>query len=139
MADWQFAPENKAVLKLFACSTRARFNRLPGWDVQANPISAMEYYKVLLTILGYRQGEDFEYGEDMLAFAKTKGLYEVARVTKFTISDLATATREALTTEVKGTGKTLAETLVEKGALDKDVAIEVDIYEDVFRSSKHHG
>jgi hypothetical protein len=129
MPDWQFARENRSIIAyLYAHPELGFIGYTDGTYRPFNKISAMEYYKVLLTALGYEQDVDFRYGEDMLKFAEEKGLTAVARVTNFTISDLATATREALTAKTKGTNKTLIESLVEKGVIDKNVALSTGIY-----------
>jgi len=130
MPDWQFAPENKAILAYLHDHPGLGFvGYTDGTYRPFNNISAMEYYKVMLTALGYKQGIDFQWGEDMLIFAASKGLYEAA-VSEFTISNLATATREALVAEVKGTGRTLLEILVEKGVIDKNAALSTGLYKE---------
>jgi hypothetical protein len=80
-------------------------------------ITAQEYYKVLLTALGYEQGVDFEWAT-VIEFAATVGLSAIADVTALTIDDFATATVEALNAEVNGTGMTLIEKLVDDGVVD---------------------
>ena len=84
-------------------------------------ISAQEYYKVLLTALGYEQGVDFEWSE-VLDFAASIGLDAIADVDGLTINDFAIATVEALNTEVKGTGMTLIEKLVDEGVVSEEDA-----------------
>lgn len=84
-------------------------------------ITAQMYYKVLLTALGYEQGVDFEWA-DVIAFAASVGLTAIADIAELTINDFAVATVEALDVEVKGTGMTLIEKLVDDGVVDIDDA-----------------
>jgi len=84
-------------------------------------ISAQEYYKVLLTALGYMQDVDFSWS-NVISYANSKGLNEIASKTSLTINDFAKATVEALDAEVKGTGMTLLEKLVTDGVIDPDDA-----------------
>ena len=80
-------------------------------------ITAQMYYKVLLTAVGYEQGVDFEWA-NVISFAASKGMDAIAGVTELTINDFAIATVEALDLEVKGTGMTLIEKLVDDGVVD---------------------
>ena len=91
------------------------------------PITAQQYYKLVLTALGYQQDVDFSYDET-LEFAADLGLGAVADADPFTINDLATATVEALTTKVKGSSQTLIAKLVEDGVVDAEVAELTGIY-----------
>lgn len=89
-------------------------------------ITAQMYYKVMLESLGYKQNTadvigDFTWA-GVMDFAKAKGLVKVANVTNLTISDLATATVEALKAPVKGATTTLAETIVAADATKADAA-----------------
>lgn len=92
-------------------------------------ITAKEYYKVLLTVLGYKQGVDFEWnGEnDVIAFAQSIGLGAVADVEEFSVNDIAIATVEALQADLADGSKTLIEKLVADGVVDEDVAVEVGL------------
>lgn len=93
-------------------------------------ITAQEYYKVVLTALGYEVGEgkDYKY-DDTFKFAAEKGLKLVADVTSYTVNDLAIATVEALKATVKGGTKTLTAKLVEDDkALDEAKATAAGIY-----------
>lgn len=93
-------------------------------------ITAQEYYKVVLTALGYEVGEgkDYKY-DDTFKFAAEKGLKLVADVTNYTVNDLAIATVEALKATVKGGTKTLTAKLVEDDkALDEAKATAAGIY-----------
>lgn len=92
-------------------------------------ITAQEYYKVVLTALGYEAGatKDYDYAKTF-EFAATKGLSKVATVSKFTVDSLAVATVEALKASVKGGTKTLINTLVEAGKVDAAKAEAAGIY-----------
>jgi len=79
-------------------------------------ITAQMYYKVLLVALGYEQGVDFEWA-DVITFAASVGLTAIAATGELTINDFAIATVEALDVEVKGTGMTLIEKLVDDGVV----------------------
>lgn len=97
-------------------------------------ITAQQYYKVMLESLGYKQNTasvvgDFTW-EGVVAFAAGKGLSKVASVAKFTANDLAIATVEALTANVKGASKSLIASLVQAGKVDKAKAITAGIYVD---------
>lgn len=87
-------------------------------------VSAQQFYKVLLTTLGYAQGEDFEYSET-IAFAKFSGLSQIAKVEKLTNADMATAMVEALGCSFKGgsPSDTLISKLVNDGIVDAEKAI----------------
>ncbi len=89
--------------------------------------SAQMIYKVLLEVLGYKQDVDFTWGET-LEFAEEVGLVKVADVTELTNNDVAIAIVEALKANVKDGEKTLAETLVEAGAIDREAAVEAGLY-----------
>jgi len=129
LADWQLAPENKALIAyLYANSELGFIGYTDGTFRPFREITAMEYYKILLTALGYEQGVDFEYGEDMLDFAADLGLSEVADVEDFAISHLATATVEALKAAVKDSEQTLLEKLVADGVIDEDDAIATGLF-----------
>jgi len=92
----------------------------------ADQINAQQYYKVLLTALGFKQDVDFKYSET-LTFAETKGLKKVAADTDFDRADFAVASVEALI--AKGSdGKTLAEVLVAAGKLDAAKAAAAGVY-----------
>lgn len=102
-----------------------------GYFSPESPMSAQAYYKVLLESLGYTQtavgvAGDFTW-DNTLQFAATKGLKKTAAATNFTVDHMAVATLEALKAKIKGSTKTLAEDLVEKGKLDKTAAIEAGV------------
>ncbi len=86
-------------------------------------VSAQHLYKVMLTILGYEQGADFDYNET-LYFAKFIGMNKIANISKLTNADLATALVEALGTPLKGGGPkdTLVSKLVNEGLISEEAA-----------------
>ena len=91
-------------------------------------ITPQEYYKVLLTALGYAIPADYAYA-DTLTFAKnTVKLAMGGDVEKFTIDSLAVATDEGLKAKVKHGSKTLAAKLVDAGKLDKAAAVAAGLY-----------
>lgn len=97
-----------------------------------NEISAQQYYKIVLTALGYEEGEgkDFLYA-DTIKFAEEKGLKKVdADKEALTVDDVCVATVEGLRAAVKGGTKTLATVLVEAGEIDADKAKAAGIYEE---------
>lgn len=90
-----------------------------GWtgtgDGKFDPLSgvtAQQYYKVLLEAIGYKQDADFTYA-DVLTYAKTKGLSQIADAGALRNGHIATATVEAVKAKLKGGGKTLAEALTD--------------------------
>jgi len=116
-----------------------------GWTGDQNgnfmpnkKITAQEYYKILLTALGYTQitpdnpNGDFTWS-DTFTFAKEKGLYAVANVTQFKIRNLVTATVEALKANIKkentsDSDMTLIAKLVGEGRINPLVAEATGIY-----------
>lgn len=78
-------------------------------------MTAQAFYKVLLTILGYRQDVDFTWA-NTLTFAATKGLTRIANDTSLNNNDVAIAMVEALNANTK-TGKKLILELVEDGVV----------------------
>lgn len=83
-------------------------------------ISAEQYYKVMLEVLGYKQDVDFEY-KNVLVTAGSLGLGKAASAKPFKNINIATATVEALGAKIKGQSKTLADALVEQKKLNKDM------------------
>lgn len=80
-------------------------------------ITAKDYYKVMLHALGYNSSTnavigDFEY-ENTLSFASERGLSKVALEDPFTVSDMATATVEALRSTTKDGSTKLIKRLVD--------------------------
>ncbi|AZN38683.1 plastocyanin/azurin family copper-binding protein [Paenibacillus albus] len=78
-------------------------------------ISAQQFYKVLLEVLGYKSGADYKYA-DTLAFAAGKGLKQIAGVSMLTNDDIATALIESLNSKSAG-GATLFAKLQSGGVI----------------------
>jgi len=100
-----------------------------GWQGDLNGmidplgyISSQAMYKVLLSVLGYKLGEDFAW-EETLAFAGGKGLKALAQKRgHLTNGDVSVMLVETLKTRMKGNEDTLCEFLVGKGVIDEDAA-----------------
>ncbi len=91
-------------------------------------ITAQQYYKVLLTALGYEIPTDYSY-DLTVEFAKSLGLDAVSGDKEvLTVNDLSVMTVEALKTAVKGGTATLATTLVDAGKIDAVKAEAAGIY-----------
>ncbi|MFB9328740.1 plastocyanin/azurin family copper-binding protein [Paenibacillus aurantiacus] len=86
----------------------------------ADPISAQQFYKVLLEALGYKSGKDFRYA-DTEAFARSKGLYQITGTATLTNAHIATALVEALAGQTAD-GTTLFSKLQAAGVLDAAAA-----------------
>ncbi|HEX3028153.1 MAG TPA: Ig-like domain-containing protein, partial [Clostridia bacterium] len=86
-------------------------------------VSAQQLYKVMLTVLGYEQGADFDYNETLF-FAKFVGMSKIANVSKLNNANLATALVETLGTSLKGGGPkdTLVSKLVNEGLIAEAAA-----------------
>ncbi|QUH29153.1 hypothetical protein [Vallitalea guaymasensis] len=103
-----------------------------GWignNNQFNPnktISAKEYYKVLLETLGYEIGKDYMW-DNVLSFAKEKGLSKISNVKELTNKDIAVATVEALELKTKE-GVVLINLLVESNIIDPIKADRTGLY-----------
>ncbi|WP_113672756.1 Ig-like domain-containing protein [Vallitalea guaymasensis] len=90
-------------------------------------ISAKAYYKVMLELLGYKQGEDFEWS-NIISFAKSKGLEKIADVDELTNKYLAIATVEALEANNSEEVSFINE-LIEAKVIDAELAEQVGLYE----------
>lgn len=93
-----------------------------GWKGMADgtfaplaPISSQQFYKVLLEAAGYKTDKDFKYAE-IEKFAASKGLSQIAGVSKLTNAHIATALIEALGVTAKQ-GGTLLALLQQKGLI----------------------
>jgi predicted lipoprotein with Yx(FWY)xxD motif/plastocyanin len=113
---------NKAILGYL------KANPTLGWTGTGNgqfqpsaQITAQQYYKVLLESLGYKQDTDFKY-DDVLTYAGSLGLSQVANAGSLRNLHIATATVEALKLKVKGGSKSLLDTLVEQKVVDASKA-----------------
>ncbi len=87
-------------------------------------VSAQQFYKVMLTVLGYSQGQDFSYSET-LPFAKFLGMGSISKVAKLNNGDMATALVETLGTKMKngGANDTLIAKLVKNGRITESSAV----------------
>ncbi|TVY09534.1 plastocyanin/azurin family copper-binding protein [Paenibacillus cremeus] len=99
-----------------------------GWTGTGNgkfepmaQITAQQYYKVLLESLGYKQDTDFTY-DNVLTYAKTVGLGQVAKAGALRNGHIASATVEALKLKVKGGTATLLDSLVQSKVVSADKA-----------------
>lgn len=92
----------------------------------SDPITAQQYYKVMLETLGYRQGIDFTYAET-LKFAQKIGLVksadEIAKVKSFTIDDVAKGIYNTLNTKSQGSSKKLISVMVDSKIITADKAV----------------
>lgn len=75
-----------------------------------DPMTAQAFYKVLLTILGYKQDTDFTWAQT-ITFAASKGLSKIAGKATLTNADAATAMVEALNANTKS-GEKLINALI---------------------------
>ena len=106
-----------------------------GWEgdgtnrlMPDDAVTAQQFYKVLLTVLGYQANVDYPY-EETLAFAqRTTGMKECANISGGLINDeIAIMMVEALLTYIRGETYTLAEFLAEEGVIDYEKAVELDV------------
>lgn len=84
-------------------------------------MTAKQYYKVLLTALGYNEGSDFDWA-NVMTFSASKGLTKLFSNTKFTVNDLSIGTVEGLKSTVKDSSDTLIAKLVDSGTISKSKA-----------------
>ncbi|MGV2806434.1 hypothetical protein GNF85_23100, partial [Clostridium perfringens] len=84
-------------------------------------ISAQQFYKVLLEVLGYGVGKDFNYA-DTLSFAASKGLMHIANAATLTNTDIATALVEGLSA-TSARNNTLFSELQERKVLPADAKL----------------
>lgn len=119
---------NKAIVGYLKANPDLGFEGIGGNKfAPLKTITAKEYYKVLLTALGYKEGTDFTWA-NVFQFAASKGLYALVDNTKFTVNDLAIGTVEALKATVKGGTDTLLAALVEAGAVTSEKAVATGFY-----------
>jgi len=90
------------------------------------PIRVIEYYKVMLEALGYKQNVDYKW-ENVMAFAASKGLSKVADVINFSIDNLATATVEALKAVINQDNRTLIQKLADANPALKSKATDLGL------------
>lgn len=130
-ADQVAWAEGRAILAYLKAHPELGWQGNEGKFDPNSPVTAQQYYKVMLEALGYKQNTaevvgDFAW-ENVLEFAAEKGLVKVADVANFTNNDIAVATVEALKAEMKEGGKTLVASLVEAGKISADKAAEAGL------------
>jgi len=91
----------------------------------ADIMTGAELAKVMLALLGYEQGEDFEW-DDIATFAESKGV--TVPEGDATNDDLAASLVEALATETKE-GGTLIDAMIETGVVTEEAALEAEVKE----------
>ncbi len=85
-------------------------------------VTAREFYKVLLTALGYSQGVDFGFSS-AIEFANKIGLTDLGALERpLMVGDLCTGMAQTLQIQPKDTEKTLIEGLVEKKVIPIETA-----------------
>ena len=103
-------PEYYAPLR-FSPDKENKFNPL-------SPVTAQEYYNILLCRLGYEEGKDYEY-DNIFEFAKSIGFKKVDSTGEFKNINMIEATIEALRIKPKSDYTILAERLVAEGIIKK--------------------
>lgn len=86
------------------------------------PVTDMMVYKVMLTILEYNQGIEFEWPETLAAAKYFADMTIIAGKGELSIRDLADAIIEALDAEIKNRGILLIQQLVNDGVITVDSA-----------------
>ena len=91
-------------------------------------VTAQQFYKVLLTVLGYQANVDYPY-EDTLEYAEnTTGMRECRYISgNLTNDDIAIMMVEALLSYMRDETYTLAEFLAEEGVIDYDIAVDLGV------------
>ncbi|MCL2163457.1 MAG: hypothetical protein FWH55_03475 [Oscillospiraceae bacterium] len=91
-------------------------------------LTAQQFYKVMLTVLGYEVYVDFDYA-DTLDFAEDEaGMFECRYIPgALTNDDLSVMLVEALLAKMKGETYTLAEFLAEEGVINYNRAVNIGI------------
>ena len=99
-------------------------NRLMPDDL----VTAQQFYKVLLTVLGYQANVDYPY-ENTLSFARqTADMKECANISGGLINDeIAIMMVEALLSFIRNETYTLAEFLAEEGVINYQKAVDLDV------------
>lgn len=99
-----------------------------GWSGTGNgkfnpnaEISSQQFYKVLLEIMGYHSGKDFDYAKTE-SFANTKGMGQITGTASLTNAHIATALVEALTAKTAD-NQTLFAKLQKNGVIKKSAVL----------------
>ena len=91
------------------------------------PVSAQQFVKVMLEVLGYVQGTDFEYA-DVFTFAATVGLTALTADSVMTNDSLAVGMVDALAAETAA-GGTLLDKLIADEVITEELAITAGLKE----------
>ena len=92
-----------------------------------DPVSAQQFVKVMLEVLGYVQGTDFEYA-DVFTFAATVGLTALTADSVMTNDSLAVGMVDALAAETAA-GGTLLDKLIADEVITEELAITAGLKE----------
>lgn len=119
-ADKASAEERKIMAYLKVHSEFGFIGKVDGSFDPKAPMTAQAYYKVLLVALGYDAAKDFSW-DTVFDCAKANGMSELTADDNktFTIDKLCTATIEGLRANLKDGSKSLAQSLAEKGIIDR--------------------
>ena len=106
---------------------------LYGWEgdgsnnlMPDNPLTAQQFYKVLLTVLGYQANVDYPYEDTLSYAANVAGMDELRHISGPLINDdIAVMLVEAMLARVRNETYTLAELLAEQGVIDFDKALDL--------------
>jgi hypothetical protein len=104
------------------------YNGKPDGSFAPNDnMTVKEYYKLMLVSLGYIENTDFSWSgsatmPSVMELATTAGLVWLDENDAFTMEKLCVATVEALKATRKGSTDTLAQWLVDQGAIDPAIA-----------------
>lgn len=91
-------------------------------------VTAQQFYKVLLTVLGYQANVDYPYEDTLLYANQVAGMRECSKISvPLKNDDIAVMLVEALLAYIRDETYTLAEYLVEEGVVDLDKAIEMGV------------
>ena len=90
-------------------------------------LTPQQFYKVLLTVLGYTANVDYNYADTLDFASATADMNECRQFSTLNNDDLAVMMVEALFARVKGQAYTLAEFLAEEGVIDYDRAAELGV------------
>ncbi len=85
------------------------------------PISSQQLYKVLLEVLGFKSNVDFDYKNTEM-FAASKGLTQIAGISKLTNAHIASALIETLSAQMSA-GHILFDMLKEQGVIAASAAL----------------
>ena len=93
-----------------------------------DPVTAQQFYKVLLTVLGYQANVDYPYADTLDYADRTAKLREYHYIAgPLTNDDIAVMLVEALLAYVRDETYTLAEFLAEEGVIDYEDAVELGV------------